>query len=139
MTFRLNPYINFKDSTRDAMEFYKTVFGGTLELTTFKEGGAPVNADEENKIMHSSLTSDNGIFFMASDTPAHMEYVHGRNISMSLSGEDEAVLTGYWEKLSAGATVEQPLVKAPWGDTFGMLTDKFGIRWMVNITVPKKS
>lgn len=138
MTSRLNPYINFNGTAREAMEFYTSVFGGELLLTTFKEGGAPVGADEENKVMHASLSSDKGIFFMASDTPSHMEHVSGKNISMSLSGEDAEELSGYWEKLSAGATVEQPLVKAPWGDTFGMLTDKFGIRWMVNITVPKK-
>lgn len=119
------------------MEFYKTVFGGTLTMTTFKNGGVPCDPKEENNIMHAQLSGDNDILFMAADTPSGMEYVPGKNISMSLSGEDEKQLKIYWEKLSLGAIVEQPLTKAPWGDTFGMLTDKFGIHWMVNIVAKK--
>ncbi len=134
---RLNPYINFKDNAKDAMEFYKSVFGGKLDMTTFKAGGVPSDPSEDENIMHAMLETDNGIVFMAADTPMGMEYKPGRNIGMSLSGEEENVLRGYWEKLSEGATVEQPLEKAPWGDTFGMLTDKFGIHWLVNVTAKK--
>jgi PhnB protein len=83
--------------------------------------------------MHSTLEADNGIVFMASDTPSGMEYRSGSSISMSLSGTDEAELRSYWNKLSDGATIKMPLEKAPWGDTFGMLTDKFGVDWLVNI------
>jgi PhnB protein len=134
---RLNPYISFKDTAREAMEFYKSVFGGKLTVNTFKEFHASQDPSEENKIMHSVLETDNGIMFMAADTPNSMKYQPGKNISMSLSGDSEDELRGYWEKLSLGATIEQPLEKAPWGDTFGMLTDKFGIHWMVNITAKK--
>ena len=134
---RLNPYINFKGTARDAMEFYKTIFGGKLDMTTFKDAGMPVDPSEANNVMHAMLEGDNGIVFMASDTPNHMEYHPGTNVSMSLSGDDETLLKGYWEKLSVGAVVEQPLMKAPWGDTFGMLTDKFQIHWLVNITGKK--
>ena len=70
---------------------------------------------------------------MGSDTPAHMDYKPGSNHSISLSGDDEAPLTGYWNKLSDGATILQPLEKAPWSDSFGMLVDKFGVTWLVNI------
>lgn len=134
---RLNPYINFKDNARQAMEFYKTVFGGKLTMTSFKDSGMPSDPSEENNIMHAMLEAENGIVFMASDTPSHMEYHPGSNVSMSLSGDDEQQLTEYWEKLVVGGVIDQPLVKAPWGDTFGMLTDKVGIRWMVNITAQK--
>ncbi len=137
MNTRLNPYIGFKDNTREAMEFYKTVFGGTLTMSTFKEGHATQDPAEENKIMHAMLEADNGIVFMASDTPKGMESHEGKKISMSLSGDNEAELRGYWEKLSAGGTIRMPLETAPWGDTFGMLTDKFDIEWMVNITGKK--
>ena len=104
-------------------------------MTTFKEGGMSQAPGDENKIMHAQLEADNGMTLMASDTPDSMEYHPGANISISLSGayEDEEKLRGYWNKLSAGGTVEQPLVQAPWGDTFGMLTDKYGIHWLVNI------
>jgi PhnB protein len=86
------------------------------------------------KIMHAVLTTDNGIVFMASDTPNSMEYRTGTNMSMSLSGDNETELRGYYEKLSAGGTVGMPLEKAPWGDTFGMCTGKFGVSWLVNIS-----
>ncbi|HYD35181.1 MAG TPA: VOC family protein [Vitreimonas sp.] len=134
MQSRLNPYINFKDNTRQAMEFYRTVFGGKLDMNTFGEFHASQDPSEADKIMHAMLIADNGITFMASDTPNSMEYQPGKNMSMSLSGDNEAELKGYWEKLSEGATITMPLDKAPWGDTFGMLSDKFGITWMVNIS-----
>ena len=133
----LNPYLSFKDNTREAMEFYKTVFGGKLSMGTFKEYNASQNPSEDNKIMHSMLEADNGITFMASDTPDRMEYKVGTNYSMSLSGDNAAELKGYFEKLSSGGTVTMPLEKALWGDTFGMLTDKFGVPWVMNITDQK--
>jgi PhnB protein len=137
MQARLNPYLGFKDTARQAMEFYKTVFGGTLELHTFKEFQAPVDPSEDNKIMHAVLEAKNGISFMAADTPHGMEYRPGSTISMSLNGDNDAELTEYYHKLSAGGTIRQPLTKAEWGDTFGMVTDQFGVAWMVNITAAK--
>ena len=133
MQTKLNPYINFRDNAREAMEFYRTVFGGKLELTTFKEFHASQDPSEDHKIMHSVLEAENGITFMASDTPNRMEYRPGTNMSMSLSGDNEAELNAYFEKLSAGGMVTMPLEKAPWGDSFGMCTDKFGVQWLVNI------
>lgn len=134
MQSRLNPYLSFRDTAREAMEFYKSVFGGKVEYNTFKEYHASDDPDEDDKIMHSMLETDNGIIFMAADTPNSMEYKPGSAISMSLSGGNEAELKGYFEKLSAGGTITMPLEKAPWGDTFGMITDKFGICWMINIS-----
>jgi PhnB protein len=133
----LNPYIGFKDNARAAMEFYKMVFGGKLTISTFKEFQAPVEPDEENLVMHGMLVVDDGLTLMAADTPRHMEYKPGNNISISLSGDDESALQGYFAKLSEGGSVVQPLTKAPWGDAFGMLTDKFGIQWLVNISGKK--
>jgi PhnB protein len=137
MPTQLNPYLNFRDNTREAMEFYRSVFGGNLQISTFKELHASQDPSEDDLIMHSQLEAENGITFMAADTPSRMEYRVGTNMGMSLSGDDEAELTGYYEKLSAGGTVSMPLTKAIWGDTFAMFTDKFGISWMVNITAPK--
>jgi len=133
MKTQLNPYLSFQDNARQAMEFYKSVFGGNLTVSTFKEYHASQDPSEDDKIMHSVLEADNGITFMAADTPNSMEFHPGANISMSLSGGDEAELRSYFEKLVVGGTVAMPLEKAPWGDTFGMCTDKFGINWMVNI------
>jgi PhnB protein len=137
MQSKLNPYLSFKDNTRNAMEFYRTVFGGKLDLSTFKELHASQDPSEDNMIMHSVLEADNGITIMASDTPSRMEYRAGTNMSMSLSGDNEAELKAYFEKLSAGGMVTMPLEKAVWGDSFGMCTDKYGVQWLVNITAQK--
>ncbi len=137
MQSKLNPYLSFKNNTREAMEFYRTVFGGKLEVSTFKDYHASQDPGEDHLIMHSVLEAENGITFMASDTPNRMEYRAGTNMSMSLSGDNEAELKAYFEKLSAGGMVTMPLEKAIWGDSFGMCTDKFGVQWLVNIAGQK--
>ncbi len=133
MSTRLNPYLSFRDTARTAMEFYRSVFGGELTTSTFGEFHASDDPAEQDKIMHAQLETDGGLTLMASDTPNSMEYRPGTNFSVSLSGDDEAELRGYWDKLSADGTVTMPLEPAPWGDTFGMCTDKFGVQWLVNI------
>jgi PhnB protein len=137
MQIRLNPYLNFKDNARQAMEFYQSVFGGNLQMSTFKEYHASQDPSEDDKVMHSQLEAENGILFMAADTPNSMEFRPGTTMNMSLSGDDEEQLRSYWRKLSSNGTVLMPLEKAPWGDTYGMCTDQFGVNWMVNITTPQ--
>lgn len=134
MPVSLNPYLNFKDNTREAMEFYRGVFGGKLTMSTFKDFHASQDPSEDDLIMHALLEGENGITFMASDTPSRMQFRPGTNFSMSLSGEDAAVLSRWFERLAEGGTVTMPLSKAAWGDTFGMLTDRFGVNWLVNIS-----
>jgi PhnB protein len=133
MSVLLNPYITFKDNAREALAFYQSVFGGEANLMSFADmPGVPTEPAEGDKVMHGQLNGDNGIVLMAADTPNNMEYTPYTG-SISLSGDDEATLIGYYEKLSAGGEIGEPLTKAPWGDTFGMCTDKFGVHWMVNI------
>ena len=132
MTTRLNPYISFKDNAREALEFYRDVFGGELTMSTFAEFQASEDPAEADKIMHGQLEAG-ALTLMASDTPQAMGYDDGSRISMSLSGEDEAELRGYWDRLVDGGTATLPLDKAPWGDYFGMCQDRFGVTWMVNI------
>ena len=137
MNSKLNPYISFRNQAKAAMEFYKGVFGGELTMSTFKDGGMPHEAAEADLLMHAQLIAENGMTLMASDTPSSMEYNPGKNVSISVSGDNETELKGYWDKLSDGATITMPINAAPWGDTFGMLTDKFGIAWLVNISGKK--
>ncbi|QRP49314.1 VOC family protein [Amycolatopsis sp. FDAARGOS 1241] len=132
----LNPYISFRDDARQAMQFYRDVFGGELTLSTFGESGMP-DAPEADKIMHAQLQTDNGFTLMAADTPPGMDHNPGTNISISLSGDDGDRLREYWAKLADGGTVAVPLEKQMWGDEFGMCVDKFGIGWMVNISQPQ--
>ncbi len=136
MVTLLNPYLGFRDTAREAMQFYQSVFGGELTLSTFADLQASEDPVEKDLVMHSMLTSPGGLVLMASDTPPSMEYKPGTNYSVSLSGDDEAELHGFWDKLADGGTVSMPLEKAPWGDSFGMCVDKFGVPWLVNISAP---
>ena len=132
MASTLNPYLGLPDTARQAMEFYKDVFGGELTMNTFGEFGAADGPDKD-KIMHAQLVTETGFTLMASDTPTGMDYTPGSAISISLSGDDVDELRGYWAKLGEGGTVMMPLEKQMWGDEFGMVADQFGISWMVNI------
>lgn len=133
MSVLLNAYLNFDGTARQAMEFYADILGGDLTISTFGEFGDTSNPDG---VMHSQLMIPGGMAIMASDMPPGMERQAGNNLGMSLSGEDEATLRGYWERLSEGGTVSMPMEKQMWGDTMGACTDKFGLDWMVNITAP---
>lgn len=135
MKSKLNPYMSFDGNAAEAMDFYKTVFGGKLTSTSFKEGGMSQDPSQDNRVMHAELISENDFTIMASDTPPGMDHTPGSSISISLSGDNHEELSGYFNKLAEGGAIVEPLVQAPWGDTFGILTDKFGIAWMVNIQV----
>ena len=134
----LNPYLNFDGNTRAAMEFYQSVFGGELNVMAFgdmgmtEHEGQPLPADG---VMHAQLTSDAGFTLMAADSPGE----HTPNGHISLSGDEDALLRGYWDKLSDGGHVDVPLEVAPWGDAFGQVKDKFGINWLVNIAGPESA
>jgi PhnB protein len=133
MTIRLNPYLSFRDNARDAITFYHSVFGGELNISTFSEYQVSEDPAEADKVMHSQLDAPNDMTLMAADTPNSMELTSGTNYAVSLSGDDEGRLRGYWDKLGDGANITTPLEKAPWGDSFGMLVDKFGVQWLINI------
>jgi PhnB protein len=137
MSAILNPYINLGGTAREALEFYHAALGGSVNIMSFEQGGMAdqVQPDEKDLVMHGQVDGDNGFTLMVSDSPAHMgggQPLSG--FSVSLSGDDEALLTGLWDKLSEGGTISEPLSKAPWGDSFGMFVDKFGVPWMINIS-----
>ncbi len=131
MAARLNPYISFAGSARPAMEFYQSVLGGDLVVSTFGESGVP--GAPADQVMHAMLTTPDGFALMASDTPPGMEHTVGDNISISLSGDSDS-LRDYFVGLADGGRITMPLEKQMWGDEFGMFVDKFGIAWMVNVT-----
>lgn len=130
MSVKLNPYLSFDDNAREAMEFYQSVLGGELTVMTFGQMGAT----PAEGVMHSSLVTPDGMVIMASDTPAELTWEQGFvNITMSISGDEPEKMRGYFEALAEGGTVRIPMAKQAWGDEFGMLTDKYGVGWMVNI------
>jgi PhnB protein len=136
MGSRLNPYLSFRDNAREAMEFYRDVFGGELAVSTFGDYGDP-GAPEASLVMHAQLETPGGFLLMASDTAPGMEHTPGGAITVSLSGDDDEALTGWWERLSDGGSVSLPFEKQMWGDVFGMCTDRFGTPWMVNLAGPE--
>jgi PhnB protein len=136
MTVILNPYLNFQGAAREALDFYHTALGGELSVLTFAEMGDPYPGWGD-KVMHGQIDAPGGITLMASDVPDSVDFTPGAdNFAVSLSGAhfDEAQLRGYWDSLSDGATITQPLSAAPWGATFGVLRDRFGVVWVMNIS-----
>jgi PhnB protein len=134
MTANLNPYLSFRDDAHEAMQHYQRIFGGELTRSTFAEFGMAEDPAEAEKTMHAQLVTERGWVLMAADTPAAMEHRPGGH-SVSLSGgpEDAEELHRYWDGLADGGRVQEQLAVAPWGDEFGMVTDRFGVKWMVNI------
>jgi PhnB protein len=135
MASQLNPYLNFADNARQALEFYREVFGGELVISTFGEFGMPDPAFAD-KVMHGQLETPAGYTLMAADTPPGMDRTEGSSMTVCLSGDDVDELRGYWEKLAEGGTVGTPLEKQMWGDEYGHCVDRFGVPWMVNISQP---
>jgi len=131
---RLNPYVSFPGTAREAMQYYADVFGAELRLNTFGEFSGGHEVPNPDQIMHGQLETNRGLTLMGADYPPGMEHQPGNNMAISLSGEDADELRGYWERLADGGTVTMPLERQMWGDEFGMCTDRFGIPWMVNIT-----
>lgn len=129
MAQQLNPYITFDGTCAEAMDFYAAALGGTVEAMTFRQAG--MDADG---IMHAALATPAGFHIFASDTVAGMmPFQPGNTMQVSLSGDEADALRGYWDALSEGGQVMMPLARQMWGDDYGMLVDKFGILWHVNI------
>lgn len=137
MPVLLTPYLSFRAEAREAMEFYHSVFGGELTLSTFGDFDANENPAEADKIMHGHLVAGD-LNLMGADTPNEMPFEAGTNFAVSLNGgpEDEARLREYWERLLEDGDVTVDLDTSPWGDTFGMLVDRYGIQWMISIGRP---
>lgn len=139
MSVSLNPYIFFQGNAKEAMEFYQSVFGGELTIQTNSETPKDVQEqmgmteETKNQVMHARLEGE--INLMGSDSPKAS--AEAKKIELSITGDDEAKLSGWFDKLSVGGKVTMPITKQFWGDTFGMTTDKYGVDWMVNVLAKK--
>jgi len=127
----LNAYLMFDGNCREAMTFYQSLFGGTLKSTTFGEVDDSCPKAMRDSIMHSSLTTEE-LVLLGSDNPEPKPLGSG-NISLALNGSDEQRLTQIFNKLSEEGKIVIPLERQMWGDLFGVVSDRFGIDWMVNI------
>lgn len=131
----LHSYISFNGNASEAIEFYRSVFDGEVWSNTFGDfaESMPSAPEDKDKIMHAFIKNDKGVEFMLSDMPSSMTYSDGQRVTLCLNGDDETTLRMYWDRLIVGGDVEVPFEKAPWGDAYGALTDKFGVSWMVNV------
>jgi PhnB protein len=132
MEATLTPYLNFNGNTAEAMKFYQSILGGELNMQTFEQAKMAESPEQKNLIVHATLKSG-AVSLMASDSMPGRPAEFGDNVHMSLMGGDSGKLTEVFQRLAEGGSVDMPLAKQFWGDTFGMVTDKFGVHWMVNI------
>ncbi len=133
----VNPYLNFLGNTEEAFNFYKSVFGGDFAMVQrFKDTpeAGEVGPNDGNKIMHIALPLGKGNVLMGTDELESRgdKLTKGNNFHLSISADSEEETRKIFDGLSAGGKVTVPLDKTFWGAYFGMLTDKFGIQWMVS-------
>ena len=127
----ISPYLIFQGNCEEAINFYQQCLGGEVSVRRFGETEMPVQDDYKNKIMHAELTFGE-MKIMFSDGAPHKKIKKGDNIQINLNFDEETKLEETFQKLSVGGTVTMPLEITFWNAKFGMLEDKFGIRWMVN-------
>ena len=129
---KVEPYLAFNGEAREAMEFYQGALGGTLDVQTFGEAPMESPPEAKDRVMHARLESGD-LVLMASDSQPDQPVSMGTNVSLSLQGTDLDGLTKAFDALAEGGSVTMPMEAQFWGDTFGMLTDRFGVHWMVNV------
>ena len=136
MTISVTNHLNFRGEARTALEFYKAVFGGDIMIVTYKDAQNVQNPKEANQVMYGQVTAPSGFRVMAYDVPSGMPWNPGANaFFVSVRADSPTEITELWEKLSAGATVVQPLAPSGWTPLYGMLKDRFGITWVMDVAV----
>jgi PhnB protein len=135
---RINAYLTFNGNCREAMTFYKECLGGELNMMSVGESpvAAQLPASARHHIMHAALTRGD-IALMASDMMGSGELVRGNGITLMLNCSSAEEINTFFNRLSAGGKVTTPVKEEFWGSLYGDLTDKFGVRWMLNFDKPK--
>ncbi|MEU6741476.1 VOC family protein [Streptosporangium sandarakinum] len=137
MSVKSVAHLNFRGDARAALEFYRSVFGGDLAVVTYKDAGDLREPAEADQVMWGQVTAGNGFHVMAYDVPSRLPWDRGENsFFLSVRGETAEEITGYWQRLSAGAAVIQPLGPAQWAPLYGMLKDRFGVVWVLDVASP---
>ncbi len=134
---QVNPYLNFDGRAEEAFDFYQSIFGGEFSAKIAMSdapGGDKLPEAEQNRIMHIGLPIGGGAILMASDILPSMghKYEPGNNVYISLHPDSKEEADRLFNGLAEGGEVEMPIADQFWGDYYGSLTDKFGIKWMVN-------
>ena len=136
MSIITTTHLNFRGEARAALEFYQSVFGGELAAFTYEDAHNVGDPSEADQIMWGQVAADNGFHVMAYDVPSSRSFERGDgSFFVSVRGESADEITEFWTKLSDGATVVYDLAPAGWSPLYGMLTDKFGIVWVLDVAV----
>jgi PhnB protein len=134
-------FLNFDGNCREAMEFYKTCFAAEVFLLRYSEapGDFPwVTEETKDKIMHSSLTKGSLTILMGADTISSRPFQQGNNFSVTIHCESLQEIDALFTALGDNGEITMPLQETFWATRFGMLTDRFGIRWMLNLGKPQQ-
>ncbi|TQS25009.1 VOC family protein [Microbispora sp. KK1-11] len=137
MSITTTTHLNFRGDARAALDFYHSVFGGSVVAVTYKDAGAVQDPDEADWVMWGQVTADNGFHVMAYDVPSQTPWHPGENaVFVSVRGDDTGEITALWDRLAVGATVVRPLEPAQWAPLYGMLKDRFGVVWVLDVAAP---
>ncbi|WP_437304362.1 VOC family protein [Sorangium sp. So ce388] len=140
MTVSVANHLNFRGDARAALEFYQSVFGGDITIVTYKDAHNVQEPSEAGQVMWGQVTARNGFQVMAYDVPSRMPWDQGKNaFFVSVRGDSTSEIAALWEKLSDGATVAQPLAPSGWTPLYGMLKDRFGITWVLDVATEYKA
>lgn len=134
MSVKTVAHLNFRGDAAKALGFYQSVFGGDVEAISYREADKVTDPAEADQLMWGQVVAENGFCVMAYDVPSHMPWNPGENayfVSARCSDSDE--IARFWEKLSDGAAILQPLAPAGWSPLYGMLRDRFGIIWILDV------
>ncbi|MEU4513042.1 VOC family protein [Nonomuraea wenchangensis] len=130
-------HLNFRGDAREALAFYQSVFGGDVVAVTYQDAGNVQDPAEAGQVMWGQVSAPNGFRVMAYDVPSGQPWDQGRNaFFLALRGQDADEVTAYWEKLAVGASVLRPFGPAEWAALYGMLKDRFGVTWVVDVVSP---
>jgi PhnB protein len=140
MTINVTNHLNFRGDARAALEFYQSVFGGNIVIITYEDAHNVQDPSEANQVMWGQVAAPNGFRVMAYDVPSQMPWDRGKSpFFVSVRGDLDKEITALWEKLSVGATVIQPLAPSGWAPLYGMLNDRFGITWVLDVVTEYKA
>ncbi|WP_030405511.1 VOC family protein [Streptomyces albus] len=130
-------HLNFRGDARAALEHYRSVFGGRLSAITYKDMGTVRNENEADWVVWGEVAGDNGFHIMAYDVPSDLPWDPGTDpFFVSVRGDDADEISALWQKLAQGSTVRRPLEPAQWAPLYGMLTDRFGVTWVLDVAAP---
>ncbi|MFF4490309.1 VOC family protein [Streptomyces sp. NPDC001544] len=137
MSVTTTAHLNFRGSASAALDFYQAVFGGRTVAVTYKDAGNVQNENEADWVMWGEVVADNGFHVMAYDVPSQLPWNQGEKpFFVSVRGTDPDEIEALWQKLAEGSTVVRPLEPAPWAPLYGMLTDRCGVTWVLDVTAP---